>query len=391
MSESVPIKPNPTRRFAPAALMIFAGMAIGGGGWLVGKTVRGLRAGLDFNISFPGWPALILGSFALMAIALAAHELGHLRGGRLAGFRFMLFIAGPLKVVRESDGVRVRLNKAVPLYGGMASALPVDDRDLPRRIAVMIAGGPLASLALGAVSATLAVWLNGVFRAAEPGSILTLFAFMLGLLSMAIFLVTIIPGRTSGFDTDGAQWLDVLRGGHRAELRGLMAALSAASADGARPRAWNATQLERLLNLRDGKPDDVMVNLFGYYHFLDAGKPGRAGELLDLCVEQTIGLRGAVRPMLFAEAAYFMAFHRQDAATARRFLQSASGGLMEPHTRLRAEAAVLLAEDQPVQSIERARAGLAQADRGWDRGGAMAEKDWLAEVVGRAESRAAAP
>lgn len=88
-----------------------------------------------------------------------------------------------------------------------------------------------------------------------------------------------------------------------------------------------------------------------------------------------------MRPPIFAEAAYFTARHRQDAKAARLSLKQAQGGLTEKHTRLRAEAAVLLAEGKFVESAEKARAGQAQAGKSWDKGGAAAEKDWLREPL----------
>jgi len=365
-------------------LVIFSLVGVGVG-WFIGRAARAIEIGFSLNISNLNLPVLILGAVVLLALTLAAHEAGHLLGGRLVGFRFILFIVGPLKIVREGNEVRVRLNKDVSLYGGLASAIPTDDKDLPRRMAVMIAGGPLTSLLMGGLSLGLGVWLNAHLPSSSPWSVLTAFAFIFGLLNLVIFIVTLIPGKTSGFDTDGAQLIDVLRGGHRAERRGLVTALSAVSTHGVRPRAWNAEQVERLLALREGRPDDVLANFLGYYHFLDLGQTRQAGELLDLCLKDANGFPEAARPMIFAEAAYFTAHHRQEATAARQFLASAFGGLVESYTRLRAEAAVLLAEGRFAEAADRARAGLAQVSKSWDKGGAASETEWLTDILTQAE------
>lgn len=388
MSEQTVTKPA-FPKWLSTLLMFLAFISAGtAGGWLIGRAASGVDLGLNLSSQAISLPTLLGGGLIFLGVTLAAHEFGHLLGGWLMGFRFMLFVVGPLKIVRESEHIRLRLNKDLSLYGGVASAMPTDDRDLPRRMAVMIAGGPLTSLLLSLLSLGLAVWFNNAIPAASPWSTLTAFAFIFSLLNFAIFIATIIPGKTSGFDTDGAQLLDVLRGGHRAERRWLIVALSAASTDGVRPRAWSTSQIEGLLALRAGQQEDVLANYFGYYHCLDAGQIRRAGELLDLCVEQAGGSPETVRPMIFAEAAYFTARHRQNASTARQLLPSASGGMLEAQTRLRAEAAVLLAEGRFVESAEKARAGLAHVHKSWDKGGALAEQDWLAEILHRAEAQA---
>jgi hypothetical protein len=364
------------------ALVAFtaAGLAVG---WLAGYGLRAANFDFDLNIGPISVPALIIVVVLLLAGTLVAHELGHLVGGWLVGFRFMLFIVGPLKVIREGEGIKVRLNKDVSLYGGMAASVPMDDHDLPRRTAIVILGGPLTSLVLGALSLALAAWANANIASESPWSALTLASVIFGVTNLAIFTATMIPGKTSGFDTDGAQLLDVLRGGHRAERRWLTIALTTASLDGARPRDWNAAQMERLLSLRTGSAEDVMANYFGYFYALDQGEVQRAGELLDLCRQQVQGFPESARPMIFAEAAYFTARHQQDAAAARLLLEQAQGDHIEPHSRLRAEAAVLLAEGKLVESAEKARLGLLEADKSWDKGGSAAEKDWLMDLLQR--------
>lgn len=375
-------KQNKVPQWLRAVLALFAfttaGLALG---WLVGNAAR--AADLDFNLNIDpiSTPALITIGILLLIATVVAHELGHLVGGWLVGFRFLLFVVGPLKVLREDDGIRVRFNKDVSLYGGMAASAPADDRDLARRTAIVILGGPLTSLALGVLSLALAAWANANIAAASPWSALTLSSIIFGLTNLVIFAATMIPAKTGGFASDGAQLLDVLRGGHRAERRWLTIALTTASLDGVRPRDWDPAHIERLLALRQGQVEDGMANYFGYFYALDRDEVQRAGELLDLCRQQAQSFPESARPMIFAEAAYFTARYRQDAAAARALLEQAQGNIIEKHSRLRAEAAVLLAEGKPVESAEKARAALLEVNKSWDKGGAAAEKDWLMELL----------
>lgn len=362
------------------SLALLAGfVAIGLGGWLAGRVLR--NADWSVKVTQPDWPWLIAVGLVAIVATLCLHELGHLIGGWLVGFRFTLFIAGPLKIVREGEAIRVHLNKDLSLYGGLAGAMPRDDRDLRRRMAVMVAAGPLTSLLLGIVSLGVAAW-AGV---SEAWGVFAFFWGVFGLLNLALCVVTLIPGKTSGFDTDGAQLLDALRGGHGAERRWLTVALTADSMDGRRPRDWNAAHVKRLLALRENTEADVLANLLGYYHWLDHGDVQRAGELMAQSVAQHAGLPQAARPALFAEAAYYAARHRADAVEARASLEKARGGMLDTHTRQRAEAAVLLVEGKTVEAAEKARAALAELSRSADKGGAVAEREWLQAIVQAAQ------
>lgn len=385
-------KQNKMPQWLRAVLALFgftaAGLAVG---WLASYGFQVAGVEFDLNIGPVNAPALIAICILLLIMTVVAHELGHLICGWLVGFRFLLLIVGPLKVIREGEGIKVRFNKDVSLYGGMAASAPANDHDLARRTAIVILGGPLTSLALGVLSLALAAWANANITAASPWSALTLSSVIFSLTNLVLFAATMIPAKTGGFASDGAQLLDVLRGGHRAEQRWLTIALTTASLDGVRPRDWDPAHIERLLALRQGQVEDGMANYFGYFYALDRDEVQRAGELLDLCRQQAQGFPESARPMIFAEAAYFTARYRQDAAAARALLEQAQGSVIEKHSRLRAEAAVLLAEGKPVESAEKARAALLEVNKSWDKGGAAAEKDWLMELLQHAKAPDAQP
>ena len=61
----------------------------------------------------------------------------------------LLLVIGPVMVRRTPAGIRVMWNRNVNLSGGMAACLPLEPgRMTPRRAAVMILGGPVASVVL---------------------------------------------------------------------------------------------------------------------------------------------------------------------------------------------------------------------------------------------------
>ena len=76
-------------------------------------------------------------------------------------------------------------------------------------------------------------------------------------------------------------------------------------------------------------------------------------------------------------------------ATARAWLDLAGKGLLvEEHTRLRAKAAVLLAEGEPEAARDHASQGLGAVERTYDAGSALAEADWLNEIIRLSDAEA---
>jgi hypothetical protein len=89
-----------------------------------------------------------------------------------------------------------------------------------------------------------------------------------------------------------------------------------------------------------------------------------------------------LRPSIAAEIAYFQARFRGDAATARARLDQAQGGFLERHDRLRAEAAVLLAEHRVAEARQRAFEALAALPEAsvTDAGSAIMHAEWLRDI-----------
>jgi hypothetical protein len=328
-----------------------------------------------------------------MALAsIAVHEAGHLLAGLAVGFRPWLVIIGPLKIVREGEALRVRLNRS--LVPGLVRALPTDARELRRRLAVYVSGGPLATLLLGLVCLGLAIVAGRASTTIAPRGQMTFWSSVAGLCSLVLFLITIIrflaaalPFQSSGLRSDGAQLLDLLWGRTRAERRLLAVTLGATWQNGVRPRAWDAGIVERLLALRDGTDDDVGANVCGYYHALDSGQRERAGRLLDLAASQRQGYPAEFRLALLLEAAFFEARHRHNVAAARAWLEQAQGGHAERFTRLRAEAAILWAEGRYAEAAVKAEAGLEAIPRSAACGSAVLESEWLNSILAETRKR----
>lgn len=332
-----------------AALIVIVFLAAGAlFGYLIGGALRG-DAPRGQGLQLGEVLTLIVALPCVLFLVLLAHELGHVLGGALVGFRFWLLIVGPLKVSRLGGRLRPGLNRSLGLYGGLAATAPEDDRDLPRRMAVMVAGGPAASLLLAALGLGLAALLRG-----WPAGL----ALGLGGASLMIALATLLPLRSGGFYSDGARLLMLLRGGPAARRWAAAAALSSAYLNN-RPRDLSPALVARTAELSDGSLDSVGAALVRYAWALDRGDIAAAGAAIDVVAANVASYPAPLRPSLLLEAAYFAGRHRGDPAAARRLLDQARGGAMvETYTRRRAEAAVLLAEGRRDEGLAAARQGL---------------------------------
>ncbi len=137
---------------------------------------------------------MLIGLFIIAFIVLGVHELGHLIIGLMNGFRFELFVVGPLGIKRENDEIKVYLNKNLAHYGGLAATSPIGDNDdNADKFAKVLLAGPIASVLFAIVCFVIA------YCAGRP---LGIIFYAGGLTSIAIFLVTTIPSKTGMFFTD---------------------------------------------------------------------------------------------------------------------------------------------------------------------------------------------
>ncbi len=365
-------------------LVVVLGMLGGGAivGAVIGRTLVETVGRLELDLPVWGLIPILLG---LILLAILIHELGHTVGGRLGGFRFIMLTVGPFKVVRENERIHFRWNTSLNMFGGLALMLPSDETDLKRRMLRYIAGGPLASVLVGtaALLASLAVF-------SPDGAIgtnrLFMLAFAAGSLNLAIGLIALVPAKSAGFATDGAQLLDLLRGGNRTRRRLMTLTLVATSMNGTRPRALDDALIDRLISADPHASDtlQVVAHHYAYLRALDRNAADEAGAHLDAMLAMRDAYPTALQASLFTEAAYYRATHRHDAAAAREMFDRSAKGFTETHTRARAEAAVLLAEDRHAEALDAANRGLAALKSAMDPGCAAAERDWLQSLAAAA-------
>ncbi len=145
------------------------------------------------------------GIFIMAFLMLGLHELGHLLTGLAQGFRFAIFVVGPLGVKQEDEKIKWYLNTNLGHYGGIAATTPVNnDPANAKKFARVIIAGPLTSLLGGIILLYLSTLLGTPWNTV---------IFSGGLVSLALFLATTIPSKTGAFFTDRKRYQRLTRPG----------------------------------------------------------------------------------------------------------------------------------------------------------------------------------
>ena len=343
------------------------------------------------------WVAVVL-VYGILWASIIVHELGHLLVALAVDMRISHVRLGPIEFVREGQRFRMRI-KWSSTTPGFVIPLPEHGRDLRRRLFLIIAAGPLTNLLVGSLLFVIFFLANessglGPIGTIHPARIpwmpqtLTLgWVVMAGILNLMLGFHNLIPSNAGGLMTDGGQLANLLRGDNSGTRSMYLLALAALSQKGVRPRDWDRSIIEEMLDFRDGSASDVSAALYAYYHALDSGLIDLAGRLLDQAVIDLNLYPAESRPAVLLEAIYFDAFYRGDARTAREALPLAEGGVVEGQTRLRAEAAVLFAEGRYEEAVIKAKVGLELLPRSSDPGGALTEGEWLNSLCVECQKR----
>ena len=301
------------------------------------------------------WLGPLLGVALGGPLGVLAHELGHLAGGRLAGFAFRMLVVGPVKLRRTTGGVRLEAERKLALWGGLAVCVPTGGPVTPGRLALFFAGGPAASVLTGLALAA-AAWATGELApSGVPGAL-----WLAAAVSGALACVTLLPMQAGGFQTDGRRLLNLLSGGPTAAREAAVWRVTAADALGARPRDLPADALATMLEPADGGVFAYVAQAVNRQAAEDRGDDAARRRFLDAEIALLPAVSPAVRPGTALAAAWYEAEVRRDGPAARRWLDRAPGGLtVTAPQRALVEAAVLLAEGD----VPAARAALDAAGR----------------------------
>jgi hypothetical protein len=340
-------------------------------------------------------------------VTIIVHELGHAVAGWVVGMRLLMIYSGPVRLVREAGRLRWRVNTRSPAPGQVAM-VPLTEKNLPKQVLWLLMGGVLANFLIGILflaamwtfNAPSVEWLRLFERGEAPAeywmpvNITSLCLAILAVWNLGTAVINLIPGTlTPKLATDGTHLLWYRQYGALPLRYYLAMALWEICYLGVRPRLWDPVTLEKLLATpSDGTYGDDTIHAMTYYHALDQGWVEVAGRALDRALSRRELIPEAERPPLLMELAFFEAYHRRDAVKGRAVFDEAAAilkqtGIVLPQqgTTLRALGAVCLAEGKQAEAAKHLRDALGTLRRSPDRGGALAEREWLTAMLRECE------
>lgn len=387
MLDRLPPPPPATLARTKSARPLLAGLLLGVAGAAVGYGIAALfksgSAERAESLS-RGQGAMLFGlAIAGMFLVILVHELGHLLGGRLVGFRFALLIVGPVEVRRTASGVRWGINSSPALWGGLAASLPLDTSDLRRRTMALVAGGPIASLVFSALA--------GILWKGLGGGVLASAAAITAAASLAIGVITLIPARASGFFTDGARLVQLSRDDAAADSQVRLLTLTAMSMAGTRPQDWPRDILEGDVDAHADGLFRLALNGLRYYAAVDRNELDVAREHLAAVVSDLAETPPTLQPSWATEAVWFEGVVRRDAPAAAEWAELARRpGIVDAAAAPRIDAALAWSRGDAEAARKAAVEALKVLDRSLDPGSAAAIRDQLEGLVARAEASAGA-
>jgi hypothetical protein len=235
-----------------------------------------------------------------------------------------------------------------------------------RQAIAYLAGGPLASAVFGVVMLLLHFGLgyDEVTRRTivagqhtVPDLIIGAVTFILGICSLLIAAVTLIPNRVGGFTSDGAALRMLWQRSPDATHWLTVSALMGEAFDGVRPRDWTAERVALLGTIDDASPMAAGCHSMRLQVAVDRDDPDGAADALAR-LRATMHAAPAIARASLHMAEAWMALTDGRVADARSAYDAGASGFLEPHVRHRVHAAVLFAEGDQAGARAAAAAGL---------------------------------
>ena len=284
--------------------------------------------------------------FSVFAVVTIVHELGHVAGARIAGWKVHLVAVGPLLFRTSPPRVSLAARMIGGDVGGFVLAIPKPGQGWRDGAFAFYSGGIVACLVLAAVA-------GGVYLASEAAGwsdVLSKWSLMLAVFSFLFgAAVDAIPFRTeAGTETDGASILQHLRGQDMpGPMQTVMMLIGHAMA-GIRPRDWDPRLVAKLRGIEVTGQHGGMVMGTLYAWYLDV----RDFPAAEAALARSVELLGRM-PSLLIEEAFLAAHLHGDGERARRVLDEVpKKGMFEQHARWRAEAATRLASGDAAGTAE---------------------------------------
>ncbi len=304
------------------------------------------------------------------------HELGHVVAALAGRMRIVTFSVWPIALQRRGDSWRWRRGGSLRVAGFVAVD-PVTATDLRRRMILMVAGGPIATL-LTFVVALLLVLLSSPQWPTWLVDGSKLLAFLGGL----TFLLGLIPVSSKSAVSDAARIRMLSKATPQADRFCTLLVLLGASRAGMRPRDLNPELIATLPGPDDGSGDWIASSLTRYNFLVDTDRIEEARVALNSVLESK--LPQPLRDMLALQAAWFEAKFRHDLSAARKWMPAKPANRKDAayrNTLLRAQAAIAFLEGRLDDAERLAQESLEQGKRIDELGAATVIRERTEELL----------
>ncbi|MGA8029814.1 MAG: site-2 protease family protein [Bryobacteraceae bacterium] len=307
-----------------------------------------LGIGLATNLILPPSARILVGLnvenisgltalFAALTAAVVFHESGHLMAAIAMNFEVLGGSLGPVRATRLHGDWEVQFSLETP-FSASVSAIPRGVESWRKRMLVVAAGGPTATLMMGIVSVLSLLrtqqntWWSYFFAALTQ---FNFFIFVLGLIS---------NGPDAKVRNDAQLFLSVLRNTAEAEEILLHHLVMQMTIAGVRPRDYPRDLIAKLAAAK-GRPD--VNSVFAYtiaMWAVDRGDPDTAAAWNQRMAELSQNCNPRLRNLMLARSACFAVLFEDDAAAAKMKFAGVKCGILSPEFfKHRAKAARWLA------------------------------------------------
>lgn len=307
-------KPKPPRvagdgtsRFLDAVAWI-----VGVGGYFGGRYLWWQWGRANGMVPERGHSNLAVFLAALLIMALL-HESGHAITGLSLGMKLRMFVVGPFQWRIRDGRWKFNFQFAALFSGGGATAVVPTNPTQPRWQEIcMIAAGPLANLITGLTATYAALVARGQWYEQYWWS-LTLFST----LSLAVFLMNLIPFRPEAAYSDGARIYQLIQGGPWADLHRAMSVVTSTSVTSLRPKDYDINAIQRAeLSFTQGR-HALLLRLFASSYFIDCGMISQARDAVAEAERIYEESASDVPAPLLTVFVFDTAYLRRDAVAAR--------------------------------------------------------------------------
>jgi hypothetical protein len=302
--------------------------------------------------AFKTLPILVVATIASVII----HEAGHLVPSLVFGFYVSRVSIGPISLSRVHGRWKLQFSRA--LLCASVSAMPADGRAWRTRMLLVLAGGPVATLATFVVTAS-------ALGDGGPTMGHTLLWPALCQINFLLFVLGLIPNNVnSRVRNDARLFLIVLKNDKYAEQIRLYHEVSRLQVAGVRPSEYSADLVSRLASAH-GNYDLMLSNALSIFVWaLDSGQIAVANDW-DVYANRLIEVAELrLSNTILAESGVFDLLYRDLPASAARKLGAVKLETVPPGLRERAKAAIELIggrHEQALASITAARKVLSSA------------------------------